>query len=384
MNSNSLCSGNASSIIIEGYCFTGTLYAQLSALDTANFSNPFLLGSMPSGDGVMTINLPDSLSAGTYYIRLVNDSAEVVSNLLEIEVLPLPLTTVSGRTTLEAGDTLRLTANETGATYVWKRNGEVIDTTATLNIPDISLDQGGEYVLEVTKNGCTASQVIRVVVECEQDFLWAIRAPGGAVQNNGLNNGAWSGNTDYIKVDQARNVYLTGYFQNTVNFGGGTSTLVSSGFRDMYLAKFNAQGKVIWAQRLGGSSTNLAYDYPTKLYLDDNNNIYLCGTIAGNTYLGKNNNGQDVYLDAGGGRGFLAKYNADGVVQWVKNGGYNGSHDVAVDRQGFVYNVGSTGTSNIDFGNGVTLSGNGLYVVKYTSDGQAVTAWGGFANSYGL
>lgn len=57
-----------------------------------------------------------------------------------------------------------------------------------------------------------------------------------------------------IGVDSVGNVYITGSFESTADFDPGTSVknLVSSGGKDIYLAKYNANGEYVWAENIGG------------------------------------------------------------------------------------------------------------------------------------
>jgi hypothetical protein len=46
-------------------------------------------------------------------------------------------------------------------------------------------------------------------------------------------------------VDGGGNVVVTGYFQGTVNFGGGS--LTSAGGTDIFLFKYSAAGAHVWS-----------------------------------------------------------------------------------------------------------------------------------------
>ena len=52
-----------------------------------------------------------------------------------------------------------------------------------------------------------------------------------------------------VAVDGSGNVFVTGYFSGTVDFGGGN--LVSAGRSDIFLAKYNANGVHQWSKRFG-------------------------------------------------------------------------------------------------------------------------------------
>jgi hypothetical protein len=54
-----------------------------------------------------------------------------------------------------------------------------------------------------------------------------------------------------IAVDGAGNTYITGYFQGTVNFGAGSVT--SAGSYDVFLAKLNSAGAYVWSKTFGGA-----------------------------------------------------------------------------------------------------------------------------------
>lgn len=58
-------------------------------------------------------------------------------------------------------------------------------------------------------------------------------------------------------VDQVGNVLVTGYFQGTVDFGAGP--LISAGGFDIFLAKFDPNGNHLWSKRFGDSSTQKAF-----------------------------------------------------------------------------------------------------------------------------
>ena len=83
------------------------------------------------------------------------------------------------------------------------------------------------------------------------DYLWAVEGSGSGV--NGSTN---------LVVDKSGNTIITGYFDSTITFG--TSILTSAGSSDIFIVKYDPDGKVIWATRVGG----IDYDQAYSLALD--------------------------------------------------------------------------------------------------------------------
>jgi hypothetical protein len=76
-----------------------------------------------------------------------------------------------------------------------------------------------------------------------------------------------------VAVDKSGNVYATGHFVGTADFGGGG--LASAGTYDIFVASYTSTGQHRWSKRLGGTST----DYGYGVAEDGSGNVYLCGTF---------------------------------------------------------------------------------------------------------
>ncbi|MCK9610270.1 MAG: SBBP repeat-containing protein [Candidatus Cloacimonas sp.] len=73
------------------------------------------------------------------------------------------------------------------------------------------------------------------------NWLWAKQA-GGTGWDEGYS----------IAVDDNGNSYVTGYFRDIATFG--TTTLTSYGFSDIFVAKLDSNGNWLWAKQVGGTS----------------------------------------------------------------------------------------------------------------------------------
>ena len=112
-----------------------------------------------------------------------------------------------------------------------------------------------------------------------------------------------------VRFDRDGSIVAFGQFGNSSDFGG--TTLVSAGREDLYLARYAADGTLVWARRAGGGLADLA----GGLAIDSIGNIYIGGSISGPATFDR------IVLPADTGmQMFLAKYRSDGTIdqafQW--------------------------------------------------------------------
>ena len=165
-----------------------------------------------------------------------------------------------------------------------------------------------------------------------------------------------------IAVDGSGNVYLTGRFDGTVNFGGGP--LVSAGLTDIFVAAYNSAGAHQWSLRFGGANVDLGNDIDVDL----SGNVIVTGQFNDAVDFGGG-----LLTSAGGSDIFVAAYNSAGVHQWSRRFGDTGTdtgNGVAVGSTG---NAVITGQFNnaVDFGGGLLTSAGGsdIFVAAYNSAG---------------
>ena len=96
------------------------------------------------------------------------------------------------------------------------------------------------------------------------DLAWAKRAGGSSIDTG-----------RGIAVDASGNSYVTGSFRGSATFGPGetnATTLTSAGIFDIFVAKYDASGDLVWATRAGGTGT----DVGNGIALDDAGNSFKC------------------------------------------------------------------------------------------------------------
>ncbi|HEX7413447.1 MAG TPA: T9SS type A sorting domain-containing protein [Bacteroidia bacterium] len=177
-----------------------------------------------------------------------------------------------------------------------------------------------------------------------------------------------------VATDKSGNVFITGYFQSpTLTFG--TYTLTNAGSGDVYIAKYDANGNVLWAKRAGGS----VGDEGNAVCADATGNVFLTGyfqspTITFGTYT-LTNAGTNPNI-------FIAKYDPNGNVLWAKHAGGTGDDEgisVSSDVAGNVFVTGWFFSPTITFGT-YTLTNVDtvdVFIVKYDANGNVLWAKSG-------
>jgi hypothetical protein len=212
---------------------------------------------------------------------------------------------------------------------------------------------------------------------------WARRA-GGTGQDQGAS----------IAVDGFGNSYVTGYFNFSATFGQGQAnqtTLVSAGDREMFVAKYDSIGTLVWAKRSGG----VGQDRGFGIAVDGSGNSYVTGLFNGSATFGQGQANQTTLTSVGSDDMFVAQYDSNGALQWVKRAGGSGTDSglgIAVDGSGNSYVTGFFSVS-ATFGQGqanqTTLTSAGdrdVFLAKYNSSGllQWAKRFGGSGLDQGM
>lgn len=189
-----------------------------------------------------------------------------------------------------------------------------------------------------------------------EDWFWAKKA-GGTGGDIGKS----------IATDNSGNSYVTGYFQDIVTFG--TTSLISSGSSDIFIAKLDSSGNYLWAKRAGG----IDFDSGIAIAIDSSGNSYVTGSFTGSATFGT------LTLTGSGVEDiFIAKLDTSGNWLWVKKAGGTDSdygYGIATDSGDYSYATGAfRGTAT--FGT-TTLTSSGstdIYIAKLDTDGNYLWA----------
>ncbi len=111
-----------------------------------------------------------------------------------------------------------------------------------------------------------------------------------------------------ISTDVKGNSIVTGFFEGTAQFD--SFSITSEGHRDLFIAKYTSNGKVLWVKQAGGSNQN---DHGNSIVQDKYGNFYLAGKFSGAAKFDKttlNSNGKEDF--------FIAKYDSKGILLWIR------------------------------------------------------------------
>lgn len=202
-------------------------------------------------------------------------------------------------------------------------------------------------------------------------LLWAKQAGGaGYDQASG------------VAIDASGNSYITGYFRDSATFGAGdatATTLTSTGGPEIYLARYDSAGTLVWAKQAGGTAS----DRGEAIAVDAGGNSYLTGTFNDSAVFGAGEPTVTTLLDDGDGDMFLARYDSTGALVWAKRAGGTAPDSgkaIAVDAGGNSYLTGAFSASAV-FGLGepamTTLTSSGeedVFLARYDSSGTLLWA----------
>jgi hypothetical protein len=166
--------------------------------------------------------------------------------------------------------------------------------------------------------------------------------------------------------------FLAGEFLDTTQFG--EKMLIASGGTDIFLAKYTADGAVLWANKIGAAD----YDYIQEMITDANGDAIITGYFYGDTQIGP-----DHYTSYGSQDVFIAKFSSDGAFLWSSRAG-GGSADyvsgLALDVNqntiisGYFYDSINFGDTSL-----VSSASSDIFLAKFDADGNLLwaTAAGG-------
>lgn len=191
-------------------------------------------------------------------------------------------------------------------------DGGNVYVTGAFQSPTVAFDEGKEL------QRSSDQEIFVAKYDPKGNLVWANSAGSGP---GGTGNG--------IDVDLEGNVYVTGYFYGAGVFNDLVVT--NSGYVDIFVARYDPDGGLVWVRQLGGHSDDVA----SQIVVDDQGSTYICGAFSEDMRVSRTRSLKSRGLfDA-----FLMKIDSEGRTAWaVEEGGPMNdiAYDIALDPAGNV------------------------------------------------
>jgi hypothetical protein len=177
-----------------------------------------------------------------------------------------------------------------------------------------------------------------------------------------------------VAADADGNVLVTGAFHEKIDLGDGP--LTSDGLQDVFVAKYDRSGEILWSRKFGGSG----YQWPEDLAIDAQGNVLITGGIHDGADFG------DGYEPAVGETDlFVLKLDPSGDRVYSKHfgtKGYDYGLGIAASAGGAAVITGSfAGTLDLGGGALVTAGSDDVFVAWLSPQGEHI--WSRRAGSQG-
>jgi hypothetical protein len=259
------------------------------------------------------------------------------------------------------------------------------DDIASIN----DLDQNGNIITVGSFNGTVDFDPGQNIIDLNSSgtFIYKTSPYGQIIWVKAIptyfpfgNNPSYSITCFELKVDHQNNIYITGYFNGSLDFDPnfGNHTL-SSVYDNSFIAKYDSSGSFLWVKQIKGNYENNSLG----LFIDKNDNIYFAGyfrdTIDADPGIGVYSlSTQLSYLYSM----YITKLDKNGNFIWAKTiGGPNSMGNspkiaLTVDKNENVFVTAQFFVTNVDFDPGPNTvhlpasSANGYFILKLDSIGN--------------
>lgn len=175
-------------------------------------------------------------------------------------------------------------------------------------------------------------------------------------------------------VDTLGYLYVTGNFSGPAfNYGSGSLANFASGRVEIFVLRMDTNGSVLWAKSFRG----LGDDYGGKIFSNGKDVLVTGYFQSSNLFIDA-----DVLVNLSFRPIYLARFDSAGVYKWSKAFG-GGNTDIGtgitMDANGNIYMSGNVGSTNLNFGNGVSIVGTAtpgisffdVFLTRFNGDGLA-------------
>lgn len=220
---------------------------------------------------------------------------------------------------------------DAGGNYVW---GIPIVTTTSCETEGIALDANGNVIIcgflqgsgdfdpgvgiqTLTANGSSA---FVAKYDANGNYVWAFTMDATS-----------SSACTSVQTDAAGDIYVTGYFNDSLDFDPGVNTfyLSTTAQEHAYIAKYSSAGTLVFALPIGGTTGSSVI--PQRLAVSSAGSLAICGSVLGTADFDPGTGVQSFTANPGNYDIFTAQYDAAGNFQWANVFGSAGNFSSAND-----------------------------------------------------
>ncbi len=229
----------------------------------------------------------------------------------------------------------------------------------------------GPGIFNVTSIGLNDIYISKL--DANGNFIW-VKQMGGPLAS-GISN----------SIDRMANgdLYIAGSYSATIDFdpGAGVTNSTSAGSNDIFVAKYDSNGNLIWVKSIGGGGSEAS----SSMKVDAFGNSYITGGYSGALDFDPNPFSSAIQTTAGFSDVFVLKLDLNGNYAWAKSMGgpfYDSGISINIDMLGNVLTTGYfAGSADFDPSPSTTFSltdngNNSTFISKLDANGDYVAAYG--------
>lgn len=241
--------------------------------------------------------------------------------------------------------------------YIWVK--DIIPGFIDVYVQDLIVNNAGEICAVGSSDG---PNIFIHKLDVNGNLLFA-KTIGGSYYDYGMG----------IVNDIQDNLYITGFYQDTVDFdpGNGIAKLISTGDYDSYILKLDMNGNYLWAKSFGGPNDDMA----RAITLDKDKNVYITGRFRDVADFNPSSS-IDNLTSFGSYDVFILKLDSNGMFIWAKSLGGPGSdnsNEIITDSLNNVMLIGEYRSSaildpiNASF-TSTAMGSSDIFILKLSQD----------------
>ncbi len=195
-------------------------------------------------------------------------------------------------------------AKQFGGLYQDSISHVVVDVQGNLIIQGVFADEvtwGGQ---KMHAGGGSDSDVLLAKYDSNGNHLWS--------KNFGNQFNEVAGG---VAVDPAGNIVMTGSYDRSITFGD--AEYGCAGESDVFVARFAADGSVLWSKTFGGAREDIGFG----IAVDASGASTVSGWFFGKMTISDKTNGDKSITGKGNKEFFLLKLDASGTLKWLTSAG---------------------------------------------------------------